>query len=540
MAIPGPGFLATFAGAPRSNADWDRAEAHRRTPSFVDEAGRSHPNRGAISPWNRVTLRTTKPISAGSEIVVHYDDPLLAGQSSSSSADDDNENDADEHAVTSEDYRKIDETIQQMLQFFDKHAANLDDGARDQIYRFLVQDFMEAAVGPIKARRVAELFPPGPQELVHVPLVGGIKNYSNDTSRVQLHRVEWLQSSGYCYDQVRKRCFGSSFVFVPFVPGALLSHNRCYLFSIRNDDETGVAGTTVRGKQLLTNYVLGHPESTMVFLPASSAVYLNHNATPNGALRWASESQVGHHNADWAQVSPPDLVLYEQYYTVGLLMEVVALRDIEAGEEIFLSYGPEWEAAWTKHEQAWKKNTAAANDGAAWPLRAADLNERHRLAPFPTEDEWKRDPSSYPKHVTLKAFVILDGEDEDSAGTLDYPYTYAAPALPTESNATVLFEVTVVERRPATALPGAPHSSDVYTYTVKIDTEDDADDEDEVTASYVSNVPHSALVFVDRPGTGDHFFVTSSGAKYSPFRRSIGIPNDVFPKGVWRNKSRTK
>ena len=230
MAIPGPGFLATFAGAPRSNADWDRAEAHRRTPSFVDEAGRSHPNRGAISPWNRVTLRTTKPISAGSEIVVHYDDPLLAGQSSSSSADDDNENDADEHAVTSEDYRKIDETIQQMLQFFDKHAANLDDGARDQIYRFLVQDFMEAAVGPIKARRVAELFPPGPQELVHVPLVGGIKNYSNDTSRVQLHRVEWLQSSGYCYDQVRKRCFGSSFVFVPFVPGALLSHNRCYLF----------------------------------------------------------------------------------------------------------------------------------------------------------------------------------------------------------------------------------------------------------------------------------------------------------------------
>ena len=202
MAIPGPRFLANFAGAPRSNADWDRAEAHRRTPSFVDEAGRSHPNRGAISPWNRVTLRTTKPISAGSEIVVHYDDPLLAGQSSSSSADDDNENDADEHAVTSEDYRKIDETIQQMLQFFDKHAANLDDGARDQIYRFLVQDFMEAAVGPIKARRVAELFPPGPQELVHVPLAGGIKNYSNDTSRVQLRRVEWLQSSGYCYDHL--------------------------------------------------------------------------------------------------------------------------------------------------------------------------------------------------------------------------------------------------------------------------------------------------------------------------------------------------
>jgi hypothetical protein len=42
------------------------------------------------------------------------------------------------------------------------------------------------------------------------------------------------------------------------------------------------------------------------------------------------------------------------------------------------------------------------------------------------------------------------------------------------------------------------------------------------------NVPHSAILFLDKEGTSDQF---SPGT----FRHAIGIPDDVFPKGPWRD-----
>ncbi len=44
----------------------------------------------------------------------------------------------------------------------------------------------------------------------------------------------------------------------------------------------------------------------------------------------------------------------------------------------------------------------------------------------------------------------------------------------------------------------------------------------------VKQVPHHAIVLVDKPGTGD---------QHTPFafRHYIEIPDDVFPQGPWRN-----
>jgi hypothetical protein len=38
----------------------------------------------------------------------------------------------------------------------------------------------------------------------------------------------------------------------------------------------------------------------------------------------------------------------------GLTFEIVALRDIQPGEEVFMDYGTEWEEAWEKHVANWK------------------------------------------------------------------------------------------------------------------------------------------------------------------------------------------
>jgi len=145
LMITGPGFLARY-DARIANTDFDVLDAFKRTSGASGmAAGESNPNRGAISPFDNVVFRSTEDISAGSELYLNYN------------YNDDDELNEDgtlneEAAIVDEDYDKIDETITEMLQFFNKHDANLDADARQQIYRFLTEDFMRAAVGEVKVR----------------------------------------------------------------------------------------------------------------------------------------------------------------------------------------------------------------------------------------------------------------------------------------------------------------------------------------------------------------------------------------------------
>jgi hypothetical protein len=40
---------------------------------------------------------------------------------------------------------------------------------------------------------------------------------------------------------------------------------------------------------------------------------------------------------------------FESERDARVAMELIALRDIQSGEEIFLDYGNEWEEAWKEH-----------------------------------------------------------------------------------------------------------------------------------------------------------------------------------------------
>lgn len=66
----------------------------------------------------------------------------------------------------------------------------------------------------------------------------------------------------------------------------------------------------------------------------------------------------------------------------GLSLEVVALRDIAANEEIFIDYGPSWEAEWDRHVASWKP---PPDDGSYIPISTMNrhldeylLNETER------------------------------------------------------------------------------------------------------------------------------------------------------------------
>jgi hypothetical protein len=195
----------------------------------------------------------------------------------------------------------------------------------------------------------------------------------------------------------------------------------------------------------------------------------------------------------------PDDLLDEDHQYLGLLFEVVALRDIQPGEEIFIDYGHEWKAAYEKHVQEWNRKVEAGEISKEWPVRAVDLNEQYRNQPF---------PETYPENVALKAFLLL--LDTPNKGTIDDPKKWGETETEKAYKHENLFDVVIIQHK---SVEGGS-----YNYTIKLDD----------GKTHVGDVPHEALVFVDRPGTSDQFTP-------SAFRHYIGIPDDVFPKGPWRN-----
>lgn len=176
---------------------------------------------------------------------------------------------------------------------------------------------------------------------------------------------------------------------------------------------------------------------------------------------------------------------------------------------MFIDYGPEWKAAYAKHVQEWNAKIASGHVPKDWPLRAVDLNDAYRSKPFKTALEVAQEP--YPENVQLKAFLLL--QDTDSAGTLDDPKLWGEDDTETAYHHDHIFDVSVVDHSQA--------ADGSYVYKVQWVNQNGE-------STIVGGVPHAALLFVDKPGTSDHFTENA-------FRHFIGIPDEIFPKGPWRN-----
>jgi hypothetical protein len=95
----------------------------------------------------------------------------------------------------------------------------------------------------------------------------------------------------------------------------------------------------VKGTQLLLNYCFGHMESSLLLCPITNAILINHCSNrkpnpacmegPNAKLRWTSAWDTT--TPQWLEMTIEELASQESR---GLSMEIVALRDIERGEEV--------------------------------------------------------------------------------------------------------------------------------------------------------------------------------------------------------------
>lgn len=317
---------------------------------------------------------------------------------------------------------------------------------------------------------------------------------------------QWLRENGYCLDNLeshrskildagrgafagRDLMEGSVVTPVPVMPIASVDS---LLLTLPKLD-----GSFSHGRQLLLNYCWGHENSTLLLYPYSNHVNLiNHSPNPNVGLRWLAGTTFP--SLDTMQVDQPH----------GLLLELVALRDIRRGEEIVMDYGTSWSEAWEKHVNDWTPPPGAERYAPSYVHD--DAIQSLRL-----EKELKTHP--YPDNIFTSCFYKYNATEDKRTSSERNSVT----TVPWQMSRG-LFELSNL--RPCLVLERQHDTKKGTTFTVQIKNRFGLSPEQRVSGAHiVTEVPRRAIRFSDKIYTTDQHL---PGA----FRHPIGIPYDVFPE----------
>ncbi|CAB9524160.1 Guanylate cyclase [Seminavis robusta] len=248
------------------------------------------------------------------------------------------------------------------------------------------------------------------------------------------------------------------------------------------------------GEQLLLNYCFGHGRSSLLLCPYGPQTSLiNHNQTrANVKLRWADPAK-GNHKPELLEMP---IEHFARKKKTSLALELVALRDIQPGEEVFLDYGDEWESAWQEHVKTWE----------AYP-QAKDYVSAHQLDSSPdrllTEFEQMENP--YPWNVNLlcniKFYKMIDFSLFHQTGKVEVTDHHTAEWFTCEI---MRFRLINGQMR--------------YTAVAKINDN---------KSEKLTDAPREAFKFVDLAYSSDMFLPNA-------FRHALMIPDDIFPE-AWKN-----
>ena len=358
------------------------------------------------------------------------------------------------------------------------------------------------------------------------------KNYTlNQIRRKESTRsLDWLKEHGTCADNIREglstiRQAGRGAFSTRRLPkGALVAHMPIIHISDRGVLEMYKLSEiktkkrsqrALAGYQLLANYCYSHTNTTLMLCPYSPMTGLvNHNQTlANVKLVW-SDAKRGNHEPELLEKTVEE---FSKDRTAKLAMDLVAIRDIQEGEEIFLDAGDAFETAWNSYARNWKPVEGASNY-----ISAYQLNQEVKNGTFRTEFEQTKNP--YPGNVNIECdSEIWTGIDQtlyQTTGEINvtkpdrFEYWNCDILRRREVNGTIRYTV-IVSRPPETKK--------------KNKKKEDKDEKPLEKFVKLTDIPQMAIRFTDRPYTTDMFLPTA-------FRHPYQIPEHLFPE-KWKNWS---
>lgn len=314
--------------------------------------------------------------------------------------------------------------------------------------------------------------------------------------------VSDLRQFGYCLDNIipgtsliehagrgafATRDLEQDSIIAP-VPVLSLSKSSLEILKQRQD------GTVEKATQLLLNYCYGHANSSTLLYPYSNGVNIvnHHSKKVNVKLRWREGSELNAHALN-----------------AKFMLEMVALRDISKGEEIYLDYGNEWEEAWKTHVDNWRPNPSDVKH------YAHKMNADARFAIIRTLEEQKTDP--YPESIFTSCYyklspIAIDKLEmsKQSVGTFDSGMIAPKNIRP----------CIVIQRH---GIPSRSEAHNDMIYTVHIMNRPTLDAAQRIPRGHrhFVNVPRNAILFSEKTYTSDQHLRNA-------FRKEIGL-GDAFP-----------
>ena len=522
-AVGGPVFSST-GHVGMTNAVIYHPSTLLRTDTDLLAAGYDEftsPGRGAFTTYHNLTLLAVDKIPVGMEIFLDFGAEYNAYENPD--------------APTDDDYRKMDEAIKKMVEYFDKHAENLGEKAAEEVFEFIKNDVLNLTA-ETRAPAARSLLPDTYQGLQAIIDVGGTALYKNPSVRRDL---DWLKMNGYCQDNLiagvsniphagrgafAKRSMKRGEV-VSVMP--LMALNNGIDALVITDEEEYGDDTTY---QLLLNYMLQHPQSSTLFFPAGAMTnYINHGSKKsNVKMIWSTKSWSDVRSAQEVQLEDVSLIP-----PIDLILELVATRPIKKGEEVLLDYGDKWDTAWKDHVNKWKagKDTNILKS-------AMTLNEEHHSVrkppkPFSTDSENQFAVDNLhlddKKNVALKCQLLYDEDKIERRRNADGTRTKIYPWIPYpvagESRLKSDSAIRGINRVDCTIIDRSGDETSGYKYLVSGNFK--YTDTGAIKMIIIKNVPHYAIRYVDKPYTNPQY-------ELSAFRHAIQFPDDIFPNR-WRN-----
>jgi hypothetical protein len=296
------------------------------------DAANMGPGSGAFTAYHNTIYLATTFIQAGEEIFVDYGDAYFRGREAKYGM-----------IPLVPEFERADEMLTVLWGAMQatRNIKELFEGGEDiqnelQILWHAIRDAF------VDDERVRNALPSLIEDVPRASMHGTANNflrYENPRS------LDWLEKNGYCMDtlEVRnskipqagrgafaKHSFKTGETILPL---PMIQMTRAALHITK--------GNTFHSHQLILNYCFGHKDSSLLLYPYSSTSnFVNHGGKKaNTKVVWASEKDdpTGVHNEAWLSRSPRNIMRHEH---TGLIMLLVASRDIEEGEEVTIDYGP--------------------------------------------------------------------------------------------------------------------------------------------------------------------------------------------------------